>query len=101
LPWLHEEVVQRSAHAGLKLDEDVAHESDHEAKPQRLQQSEPTGTAKATVAQDGRSDAGFVDDIGQIGDDLSLARRLDRGLRDRARAEIDAGPARASTLGRG
>jgi len=33
------------------------------------------------------------------GDDLSIARRLDRGLRDRARGWIDDGPARASTPG--
>ena len=34
-----------------------------------------------------------------IGDDLSIARRLDRGLRDRARGWTDDGPARASTPG--
>ena len=35
----------------------------------------------------------------QSGDDLAKARRLDRGLRDRARGWTDDGPARASTPG--
>jgi hypothetical protein len=38
-------------------------------------------------------------EVENIGDDLAKARRLDRGLRDRARGWTDDGPARASTPG--
>jgi len=51
------------------------------------------GMAEVYLATHGQL-AGF-----QTGDDPGLARRMDRGLRDRARGWIDDGPARASTLG--
>lgn len=57
----------------------------------------------ALLHVDGRAHVTPADRIRSAwsGDNLAIARRLDRGWGDRARVQIDDGPARASTSGQG